>query len=248
MKAKSRELRLFTLTELLIVIAVIALLAAMLLPALNRALEKGKATSCTNNLKQCATAFGLYLADFNDNLMIRWRHTVGGESRWSRYLVNFYEVDRETAFARFAPYRCPSTPCEPINRNNIYDTNFSVSVFAANHNQYDLRGVMTGNQIDHEHVCLRYPRIPAEERRLAGLDGRSDRFRLPILTEARNTSSEVQQFAISRVSTSYFPNLVHLGRANLLFCDGSVTSGGTSEFKTIYSFSKAFLQGQLIVL
>ncbi len=248
MKAKSRELRLFTLTELLIVIAVIALLAAMLLPALNRAREKGKATSCTNNLKQCATAFGLYLADFNDNLMIRWRHTGGNESRWARYLVNYPSVDRETAFARLTPYRCPSTPYVPFNSSDKYDVSFFASVYAANTNQYDLRGAMTGNQIDNEHVCLRYPRIPAEERRLAGVDGRSDRFRLPILTECRNTSSEVQQFAISRASTSYFPNLVHLGRANLLFCDGSVTSGGTSEFKTIYSFSKAFLQGQLIVL
>ncbi|MBS1369278.1 MAG: type II secretion system protein [Lentisphaeria bacterium] len=55
----------FTLIELLIVIAIITILAAMLLPALNRSREAAQSIKCSGNIKQLGVANMLYADSFN---------------------------------------------------------------------------------------------------------------------------------------------------------------------------------------
>jgi len=58
----------FTLIELLVVIAAIALLMAILVPALSRARKHAKAAVCLSHLKQWGTTFALYTQDNEGHL------------------------------------------------------------------------------------------------------------------------------------------------------------------------------------
>ena len=79
----SRKSKGFTLVELLVVIGIIALLIAILLPALSRAREQAKNAQCLSNLRQLATVYQLYANDYKDKIPIGY---LGG-SPWTGYYV-----------------------------------------------------------------------------------------------------------------------------------------------------------------
>lgn len=96
---KLRRKDAFTLVELLVVLAVIALLASLLLPALGHAKSRSTQIACMNNIRQLNIALTLYAMDHDDSLPYNLGATEitamlarGQRYNWANTLLN-WELD-----------------------------------------------------------------------------------------------------------------------------------------------------------
>jgi len=106
--------------ELLLVISVVVILAALLLPALAKAELKAKRTACLNNLKECAVSFQMYTADNDGKLAQNYPLLEGGTNSWvlgdmkvSSDSTNQTLIRQGKLFpyaSQVALYRCPADP------------------------------------------------------------------------------------------------------------------------------------------
>lgn len=94
----------FTLIELMVVIAIIAILASLLLPTLGAMIEKSKQMKCKTNLSQVGKALRMYLQDYG-------RHKFFPFSEGDKFIgaAFAYKVLREPSV-----FVCPSTIDTPV--------------------------------------------------------------------------------------------------------------------------------------
>lgn len=90
----------FTLIEILIVITIIAILAAMLLPALNTAREKARRAVCINNLRQIGLAVAIYREDFGGRIPISV-YEAQNPGNQSSYPFQFRQFEGQSWSATF---------------------------------------------------------------------------------------------------------------------------------------------------
>lgn len=216
----------FTLLELLLVIAVIAILASLLLPALRNAKEKSKTIACGANLRQIGQCLAFYEADFNGYLSPVYYYK-GGSSFCDSYAMVFaslgYFVARNTnGSARIGIektiFECsagtktlaPSTPAsryDPAGAGAFRMDRSSTSAYVDN--WYGINGASVKSAL------VPFNSYPT-----------SDGFNfLHRIHEFRETSKFVFLFDGLNFNFIYVPerlNLRHDGRrtANLLFMDG----------------------------
>jgi prepilin-type N-terminal cleavage/methylation domain-containing protein/prepilin-type processing-associated H-X9-DG protein len=121
----------FTLVELLVVIGIIAVLIAILMPALQRARTQAQQTQCLSNMRQIGTTLTMFANEHKGYLVKAWFNSgprEPGDNSWNyrdtpaertwewSYILSTYVNKSQDVF------RCPSDPAGDAGTNDFFYT------------------------------------------------------------------------------------------------------------------------------
>ena len=254
---KIRHHKLFTLIELLVVIAIIAILAAILMPALSQARARAKASTCTNNLKQCGLGIQGYIEDHKQIILFtQGRGDQHDYLRWNSYICKpiIRSIKyRDAAAKRIAEILggnylsspdstlCPSMMPTSVNLdpNNKYygPYNTSTSDLRTNTNSY---GCIIGYSNIPWHTRVREGALLAIREKFRDFGGAqhyshvirpvhiNNPSRYLVLTDGYHTKHKCQWYWINPSSQTNISGN-HNGRAGTLWFDGHVELASCGE-------------------
>ncbi|WP_043588879.1 DUF1559 domain-containing protein [Geminisphaera colitermitum] len=83
----------FTLIELLTVIAIIGILAAIIIPTVGKIRQTARAAQCASNMRQIAMALNLYADEHNDLFPKAYKNT--GDLTWMQKIASYVGLNKE---------------------------------------------------------------------------------------------------------------------------------------------------------
>lgn len=222
-----RQLRLclrgFTIVEVLVVVAVIALLVAVLMPALSRTRAAAKSITCLNNLRSLGQAVSLYQHDYDFSFPLS-SHAAGSINSphaWLRSLEP-YGITR-------AARQCPDDPFR-TSRLTSFATNdhFEPLVAGIDFNPFNHRTLPGGR----ERAYTRFDRLPRPSRTVYSVETTGEGTVDHIHSVGWSTAAEVEtSIAVSR----------HFGSANYLYADARADSIRWTDLAAGFSANRNFL-------
>lgn len=119
---RSKQIRSFTLIELLVVISIIAILASILLPALQKAKQSSKKIVCASQLKQLGIGFTEYTLDHTYYPPLRSKTTGQLTSvAWGKVLAPYVGYNDINTIKRSNNiFSCPSDTINKLNNARSY--------------------------------------------------------------------------------------------------------------------------------